>query len=408
MSKHSKSELLVGLDIGTSQVTAVVGTVDDDKNVNIIGYGRSVSKGLKRGAVVNIDATVQSIRSAVEAAEIMAGCQVNSVYTSMADANVQGLNSAGMVPVRDKEVTILDIKRVIDAAKTFALSDEQQIMHVLPQEFIIDKQDKIREPLGMSGVRLEAKVHMIMGSKMAIENVAKCVKRCGLQVTDIILGQLAASYAVLTEEEKELGVCLINIGAGTSSIVLFQNAAIEYTLVLPIAGDQVTNDLAIALRLPTQIAEKIKIEHGCAGVDYADPNHDIQVAALGNCPAQTLNQVTLAQVIEPRYEELFEIIKHSLKERHLERVARAGVVITGGGALMPGVTELAQRIFQLPIRMGAAQNAKGLSDIIDNPLYATGVGLLMYAQQQEIQNQYMKIPHKGVFSRIRNWFQGNV
>jgi cell division protein FtsA len=337
----------------------------------------------------------------------MAGCQVNSVYTSMADANVQGLNSAGMVPVQDKEVTVLDVKRVIDAAKTFALSDEQQIMHVLPQEFIIDKQDKIREPLGMSGVRLEAKVHMIMGSKTAIENVAKCVKRCGLQVTDVILGQLAASYSVLTEEEKELGVCLINIGAGTTSVVVFQNGAIHYTMVLPIAGDQVTNDLAIALRLPTQVAEKIKVEHACAQVENADPNYDIQIAAIGNCPAQTLTQSVIAEVIEPRYEELFDIIKHSLKEKQLDRVARAGVVVTGGGAVMPGLAELAEKIFQLPVRVGAAQNAKGLSDVIDNPLYATSVGLLMYAQQQQIQNSYLKTPPKGIFSRIRHWFQGN-
>lgn len=407
MTKQSKNELLVGLDIGTSQVTAVVGSVDDDRNVIIVGYGRSLSKGLKRGAVVNIDATVQSIRSAVEAAEVMAGCQVNSVYTSMADANIQGLNSAGMVPVQDKEVTVLDLKRVIDAAKTFALSDEQQIMHVLPQEFIIDKQDKIREPLGMSGVRLEAKVHMIMGSKTAIENVAKCVKRCGLQVTDVILGQLAASYSVLTEEEKELGVCLVNIGAGTTSVVLFHDGAIHYTMVLPIAGDQVTNDLAIALRLPTQVAEKIKVEHACAQVHGSDPDYDIQISALGNCPAQTLTQAMLAEVIEPRYEELFEIIKNSLKERHLERVARAGVVITGGGALMPGVAEIAQRVFQQLVRVGAGQNARGLADVINNPLYATSVGLLMYAQQQQVQNSYMKTPPKGFFSRIKNWFQGN-
>lgn len=407
MTKQIKNELLVGLDIGTSQVTAVVGSVDDEKNITIVGYGRSPSKGLKRGAVVNIDATVQSIRNAVEAAEVMAGCQVNSVYTSMADANVQGLNSAGMVPVMDKEVTVLDVKRVIDAAKTFALSDEQQIMHVLPQEFIIDKQDKIREPLGMSGVRLEAKVHMIMGSKTAIDNVAKCVKRCGLQVTDIILGQLAASYSVLTEEEKELGVCLINIGAGTTSVVVFQNGAIHYTMVLPIAGDQVTNDLAIALRLPTQVAEKIKVEHACAQVEYADSDYTVEVAALGNCPAQTLTQSGLAEVIEPRYEELFEIIKHSLKEKHLEHVARAGVVVTGGGALIPGLVELAERIFQLPVRIGTAQNARGLSEVVDNPLYATSVGLLMYAQQQHIQNSYMKAPPKGIVSRIKSWFQGN-
>ena len=407
MTKQQRNELLVGLDIGTSQVTAVVGSVDEDKNITIVGYGRSPSKGLKRGAVVNIDATVQAIRAAVEAAEVMAGCQVNSVYTSMADASVQGLNSAGMVPVQDKEVTVSDLKRVIDAAKTFALSDEQQIMHVLPQEFIIDKQNKIREPLGMSGVRLEAKVHMIMGTKTAIENVAKCVKRCGLQVNDVILSQLAASYSVLTEEEKELGVCLINIGAGTTSVALFHNGSIHYTMVLPIAGDQVTNDLAIALRLPTQVAEKIKVDHGCAQVHAADPNYDIQISALGNCPAQTLTQLALAEVIEPRYEELFEIIRNSLQQQQFERVARAGIVITGGGALIPGVAEIAQRVFEQPVRVGAGQNVRGLSDVVDNPLYATGVGLLMYAQQQQVKNSYMKAPPKGIFSRVRNWFQGN-
>lgn len=410
MVKNSNNGLMVGLDIGTSRVTAVVGSLDVDGKMNILGYGQSPSKGLNRGVVVNIDATVQSIRNAVEAAEVMTGCQINCAYTGIADGNVRGLNSEGMVPIKDREVTLQDVHRVMDAAKTMAIPDDQKIMHILPQEFRVDKQDNIREPLGMSGVRLEAKVHMITGANSAMENISKCVKRCGLQVNDIILDQLAASDSVLTDEEKELGVCLIDIGAGTTDVVVFQRGAIRQTMVLPVAGDQVTNDIAVALRLPTQTAEQIKIQHACAMQDLADSVHPIEVPALGNCPAQTLTQSELAEVIGPRYEELFEIINQALRDQHLEGAIGAGIVMTGGASMVSGVTNVAEQIFQVPVRVGAPQNAKGNLEVVNNPTFATSVGLLMYAAKQEKQSQQIKLPREGVtgiFSKIKHWFQGN-
>lgn len=409
MSKNNR-ELMVGLDIGTSNVTAVVGDVDVDGKINIVGFGRAPTHGLKRGVVVNIDATVQSIRQAVESAEVMAGCQINTAYAGMADGQVLAMNSQGMVPIKEGEVTPLDVHNVIDAAKTVAIPADRQILHILPQEFIIDQQDKIREPLGMSGVRLEAKVHMITGATSAMQNIAKSIKRCGLQVKDIILDQLASSSAVLTEEEKELGVCLVDIGAGTTDIMVIVGGAIQHSSVLPVGGDQVTNDLAIALRMPTQTAEKVKLEHACALEYLADPNYSVEVAAVGNCPAQTLTQVEMAQVVGPRYQEIFELIQSELREKGLEDLINAGVVITGGATQMPGVLELAQHLFDRPVRVGVPQNAGGLEEVIHDPSFATSVGLLMYAKQQRQERQNVRFSNEGVsgiWAKIKHWFQGN-
>lgn len=410
MKKKDERELMVGLDIGTSKVAAVVGEFDDQGRLNIMGYGMAKSQGLNRGTVVNIDSTVQSIRKAIEEAEIMAGCQINNTYTGIADRHITSINSEGMVPIRDREVTMADVHRVMDAAKTVALPPDQQILHILPKEFKIDNEDKIREPLGMSGVRLEAKVHMITGAISAAQNIAKCVKRCGLQVNDIILDQLAASCALLTDDEKELGVCLIDIGAGKTNVLVFAQGAIQYACVIPVGGDQVTNDIAIAFRMPSHQAEKIKISYGQTLQSFADANLLIEVAGLANRPAQTLSQLQLASVIQPRYEEILEWVREELQKRHLDKVLNAGIVLTGGAAQTAGMMELTESYFNTSVRLGVPQRTIGLQDILTNPIYATSIGLLMYAEQQKRSARTTRPRHegvKGVFGRIKNWVQGN-
>lgn len=410
MVKENNQDLMVGLDVGCSHITAVVGCVDQDGEMNIVGYGQAPSTGLNRGSVVNIDSTVSAIRQAIEAAEVMAGCQINSTYTAMADSFVRGMNSEGMVPIREKEVTLHDVYQVMDAAKTIAIPQDQRIMHILPQEFMVDKQGNIREPLGMSGVRLEAKVHMITGANSTIENIDKCVRRCGLQVNDIILKQLAASYSVLSEEEKEQGVCLIDIGAGTTNVAVFQKGAICHTQVLPVGGNQVSSDIAIAMRLPTQTAENIKVQHACAVAEAISHDRVVQVEALGNCPAHTVSLSELAQVVQARYEELFELIRDSLAQSGLLNHLKAGVVLTGGAAQVQYLPELAQHIFNVSARLGLPQHIKGLSDVANNPQFSTSVGLLLYACHQEKQQKQFKKPSpgvKGFIAKIKQWFQGN-
>ena len=410
MPKKSDNNLIVGLDIGTSKVVAIVADVLPDGKIDIVGIGSHPSRGMKKGVVVNIDATVQSVQRAVEEAELMAGCQIHSVYTGIAGSHIRSLNSHGIVAIRDREVAKADVDRVIDAAKAVAIPADQKILHILPQEFIIDHQEGIREPVGMSGVRLEAKIHMVTGAVSAAQNIVNCIRRCGLDVDDMILEQLASSYATLTEDEKQLGVCMIDIGGGTTDIAVFADGAIRHTAVIPIAGDQVTNDIAVALRTPTQSAENIKIHHACALREMADINHLVDVPRVGERHGQQLSQADLAEVVEPRYDELFSLVQAELRRTGLEELLGSGIVLTGGSAKMPGALELGEDIFQLPVRLGLPRNVSGMQDVINNPIFSTGIGLLLYGYQMQSQSERRFAPGqgiRGIVGRIKNWFQGN-
>jgi cell division protein FtsA len=410
VSKKGEKNLIVGLDIGTSKVVAIVGEVTPENEIEVIGIGSHPSRGLKKGVVVNIESTVQSIQRAVEEAELMAGCQIHSVYAGIAGSHIRSLNSHGIVAIRDKEVTNADVERVIDAARAVAIPADQRILHILPQEFIIDNQEGIREPIGMSGVRLEAKVHMVTGAVSAAQNIIKCVRRCGLEVDDIILEQLASSYAVLTDDEKELGVCLVDIGGGTTDIAVFTEGAIRHTAVIPIAGDQVTNDIAVALRTPTQHAEEIKIKYACALTQLASPDESIEVPSVGERPARRLARQTLAEVVEPRYEELFTLVQAELRRSGFEDLCAAGIVLTGGSAKMEGVVELSEEIFHMPVRLGLPQYVAGLVDVVKNPIFSTGVGLLLFGYHNRAMREAevrMSGGFRSVMKKMRSWFQGN-
>jgi len=415
MSKRNERDLIVGLDIGTSKVVAIVAAPNldagpKDNALDIIGIGSHPARGMKKGVVVNIESTVQSIQRAVEEAELMAGCQIHSVYAGIAGSHIRSLNSHGTVAIRDKEVTAGDIERVLDAAKAVHFPGDQQLLHVLPQEFIIDNQEGIREPVGMSGVRLEAKVHLITGAVSAAQNISKCIERCGLTVDGIILEQMASSYSVLEQDEKELGVCLVDIGGGTTDIAVFLDGAIRHTAVIPIAGDQVTNDIAVALRTPTQYADEIKMKYACALTQLAREDETIEVPSVGDRPPRQLARQTLAEVVEPRYEELLMLVQAELRRSGFEELLAAGVVLTGGSSKMEGVVELAEEVFHLPVRLGLPQHVGGLVDVIRNPIHATGVGLLLFGNKGELESQGEKRPTSdfgGMLARMKSWFQGN-
>jgi cell division protein FtsA len=406
MTKKMDKNLIVGLDIGTSKVVAIVGEISGDE-IEIIGLGSSRSRGLKKGVVVNIESTVHSIQRAVEEAELMAGCEIHSVYAGIAGSHIRSLNSHGIVAIRDHEVAMGDVDRVIDAARAVAIPADQKILHILPQEFVIDHQEGVKEPIGMSGVRLEAKVHMVTGAVSAAQNIIKCVRRCGLEVDDVILEQLASSYAVLTEDEKELGICLVDVGGGTTDIAVFTDGAIHHTAVIPIAGDQVTNDIAVALRTPTQHAEDIKVQYACALTQLAHPEETIDVPSVGERPSRRLSRQTLAEVVEPRYEELFTLVQAELRRSGFEDLIAAGVVLTGGSSKMEGVVELAEEIFHMPVRLGMPQHVSGLVDVVKNPIYSTGVGLLLFGRKQMQEGFSSLKASGGLLERMKSWFQGN-
>ena len=412
MLKKGERDLIVGLDIGTSKVVAIVGEIRPDGAINVVGLGSHPSRGLKKGVVVNIESTVQSIQRAIEEAELMAGCQIHSVYAGIAGSHIRSLNSHGIVAIRDQEVTANDVERVLDAARAVAIPADQKILHVLPQEFVIDKQEGIKEPVGMSGVRLEAKVHLVTGAVSAAQNIVKCVRRCGLEVDDIILEQLASSYSVLTEDEKDLGVCLVDIGGGTTDIAIFTEGSIRHTAVIPIAGDQVTNDIAVALRTPTQYAEEIKLKYACALTQLAMADETIEVPSVGERPPRRLARQTLAEVVEPRYEELLGLVQAELRRSGFEELIAAGVVLTGGSAKMEGVIELAEEIFHMPVRLGSPQHVTGLVDVVRNPIYATGVGLLLFGcKHRNDQSGSVKVGSggvKSVWARMKSWFKGSL
>lgn len=407
MTKKMDKNLIVGLDIGTSKVVAIVGEISSEDDIEIIGLGSSRSRGLKKGVVVNIESTVHSIQRAIEEAELMAGCEIHSVFAGIAGSHIRSLNSHGIVAIRDHEVAMSDVDRVIDAARAVAIPADQKILHILPQEFVIDHQEGIKEPIGMSGVRLEAKVHIVTGAVSAAQNIIKCVRRCGLEVDDVILEQLASSYAVLTEDEKELGICLVDIGGGTTDIAVFTDGAIHHTAVIPIAGNQVTNDIAVALRTPTQHAEDIKVQYACALIQLANPEETIDVPGVGERPSRRLARQTLAEVVEPRYEELFTFVQAELRRSGFEDLIAAGIVMTGGSSKMEGVIELAEEIFHMPVRLGMPQHVSGLADVVKNPIYSTGVGLLLFGRKQ-MQGGFSPLRGSGgMWERMKSWFQGN-
>jgi cell division protein FtsA len=403
--------MIVGLDIGTSKVVAIVGELGGDGQIEIVGIGSHPSRGMKKGVVVNIESTVQSIQRAVEEAELMAGCQIHSVYVGIAGSHIRSLNSHGIVAIRDREVYSLDLERVIDAAQAVAIPADQKILHILPQEYVIDNQEGIKEPLGMSGVRLEAKVHLVTCAGNAAQNIEKCIRRCGLEVEDIILEQWASSFSVLTEDEKDLGVCLVDIGGGTTDIAIFTDGSIRHTGVIPIAGDQVTNDIAMALRTPTQYAEEIKIKYACALTQLAGADETIKVPSVGDRPPRDLSRASLAEVVEPRYDELFTLIQAELRRSGFEDMIPAGIVLTGGTSKMEGVVELAEEIFHMPVRVGSPQGVQGLTDIVRNPIYATGVGLLQYGAQHQEDGGSAAVRSgnqgESLFNRVKAWLRSN-
>ncbi|GAB1265026.1 cell division protein FtsA [Aurantivibrio infirmus] len=410
MANANDNRMIVGLDIGTSKVVAIVGEIASDGGIEIVGIGSHRSSGLKKGVVVNIESTVQSIQRAVEEAELMAGCQIHSVYAGIAGSHIRSLNSHGIVAIKDREVFAQDVDRVIDAAQAVAIPADQKILHILPQEYLIDEQEGVKEPLGMSGVRLEAKVHLVTCAVNAAQNIEKCIRRCGLEVDDVILEQLASSYAVLTEDEKELGVCMVDIGGGTTDIAIFTEGAIRHTGVIPIAGDQVTNDIAMALRTPTPHADEIKIKYACALAKLTGPDETIKVPSVGDRAPRDLSRQALAEVVEPRYDELFTLVQAELRRSGFEDLLAAGVVLTGGTSKMEGVIELAEEIFHMPVRLGAPTNVRGLKDIVDNPIYSTGVGLLMYGLQQQggkPSSKINKFSGNTWWEKVKAWYQGN-
>jgi cell division protein FtsA len=408
MAKENRN-LVVGLDIGTSKVVALVAEIAPDGELQVLGMGNHESRGLKKGVVVNIEATVSAIQRALEEAELMADCKIASAFTGIAGSHIRSFNSTGMVAVKDREVSTIDVERAVDTARAVNIPTDQQILHVLRQEFIIDGQEDVREPVGMSGVRLEVKVHIVTGAVSAAQNIVKCVRRCGLDVNDLILQPLASSRAVLSEDEKDLGVCLVDIGGGTTDLAIFTHGAIRHTAVIPIAGDQITNDIAMALRTPTAEAEAIKVRHGVALRQLADPNETIEVPGIGDRPPRVMSRQTLAEVIEPRAEELFSLVQQVLRESGYEELLSSGIVLTGGSATMQGMVELGEEIFHMPVRIGTPRYQGGLADVVCSPRYATAMGLLLegvsQVQQGRISKQNGSV--RAVFGRMKDWFQRN-
>lgn len=376
----SANNMIVALDIGTSKVVCLVGEILPGGRIELVGIGSHPSRGLKRGVVVNIETTVNSIQRAVEEAELMAGCKIHSVTVGIAGSHISSLNSHGIVAVREREVSDDDLERVIDAASAVAVPADQKILHILPQEYLIDNQEGIREPLGMSGVRLEARVHLVTGAINSIHNIEKCIRRCGLEVDAVVLEQLASSYSVLTEDEKDIGVCMVDIGGGTTDMAIYTSGAIRHTVVVPIAGDQVTNDISMALRTPSDKAEKIKVQYACALAKLAHPEETIKVPSVGDRPPRDLSRQTLAEVVEPRYEELFTLVLDELRRSGFEQRIAAGIVLTGGGANVEGAVELAEEVFGMPVRLAHPHGVQGMNDLLDNPKYSTAIGLLQYGR----------------------------
>ncbi|XHS78598.1 cell division protein FtsA [Burkholderiaceae bacterium UC74_6] len=408
MAKEYK-DLVVGLDIGTAKIMAVVAEVQGNGELRIAGMGVAPTQGLKRGVVVNIDATVQSIQQALKEAEMMADCKISRVYTGITGSHIRGQNSTGMVIVRDKEVTPIDVARVVETAKAINIPNDQRLLLVEPQEFVIDGQE-VKEPIGMSGGRLEVKVHIVTGAQSAAENIVKCVRRCGLEVDQLVLNPSASSLAALTSDERDLGVALVDIGAGTTDVAIFTGGSIRHTAVIPVAGDLITSDIAMALRTPTKDAEEIKVEHGVAKQLLADPADQVEVPGLGDRAPRLLSKQALAGVIEPRVEEIFSLVHQVIRESGYEELLSSGIVLAGGSALMPGMVELAEDIFLKPVRRGVPTYSGALYDMVSNPRSATVMGLLEEARlsrSRGLKAAQQAGSMKTAFGRAKDWFLGN-
>ncbi|MBI4924928.1 MAG: cell division protein FtsA [Bdellovibrio sp.] len=399
----SKKDFVVGLDIGTTKICCIVGEISEpnlNPRIDIIGIGTTPSTGLRKGVVINIDSTVESITKAIEEAELMAGVEISTVYTGIAGGHIKSFNSSGVVAIKDKEISEYDIQRVIDAAKAVAIPLDREVIHIIPQEYIIDHQDGIKDPIGMSGVRLEAKVHMVTGAVSSAQNIIRCANKAGLNVSEICLEPLASSEAVLTEDEKELGVVLVDIGGGTSDIAIFKEGAVVYTGVLAIGGNHITNDISVGLRTPLHEAEKIKIQHGCAIASQIKPDETIEVPGVGGRKSRIVNRRLLAEIIEPRVEEIFSLIQKEIMKAGFQDLLSSGIVITGGCALLEGTPELAETILEMPVKRGIPLNIGGLRDIVNSPKFATGVGLLKYGAQTGMKRKF-PIREKNIYDKVR-------
>jgi len=394
------SNVVVGLDIGTTKIAAIVGEIREH-GVDIIGIGTHPSRGLRKGNVINIEATVQAIKKAVEEAELMAGVEIQTVYTGIAGGHIKGINSHGTVAIKDKEIRDSDMRRVIDAAKAVNIPMDREVIHVLPQEYIIDGQDGIKDPLGMCGVRLEARVHIVTGAVSNAQNIIRSAQRCGLNVADIVLQPLASSEAVLTDEEKELGVALIDIGGGTTDIAVFSGGAIVHTSVLTLGGNHLTNDVAVGLRTPANEAERIKQRYGCAMISMVEKDETIEVPSVGNRPPRILSRQILTEIIEPRVEEIFELAKREIEKTGHADLLASGVVITGGSTLLDGMTELAEDVLGVPVRRGVPRGISGLVDVVKSPMFATGVGLVLYGSKH-IDSRFFKVREENVYSKVKS------
>ncbi|OGP32316.1 MAG: cell division protein FtsA [Deltaproteobacteria bacterium GWC2_42_11] len=403
-----RDNLIVGLDIGTTKICVIVGELKEDGGIEIIGIGSHPSRGLRKGVVVNIETTVQSIKRAVEEAELMAGCEINTVYTGIAGGHIKGFNSHGVIAVKDKEVTNSDIARVIEAAQAVVIPTDREVIHILPQEYIIDEQDGILEPLGMSGVRLEVKVHIVTAAVTSAQNIIKSANKAGLDVADIVLQQIASSEAVLSQDEKDLGVALIDVGGGTTDIAIYHNGTIKHTAVISLGGNQVTGDIAVGLRTPSSEAEKIKKKYGCAMVSMVQKDDMIDVPSVGGRNPRTVSRQILAEVIEPRIEELFQLVNTEIGNSGYDNIVASGIVLTGGTAALDGVAELGEQVFNMPVRRGLPEGIGGLVDVVKSPMYSTGVGLVLYGKKRLMQtpNKFGrgdKNTFNKLFSRMKEW-----
>ncbi len=409
MNKRQATEYLVSLDVGTSKVTALIGEVSQSGAVRVIGLGNAPTRGLKKGVVVNIENTVESIRRAVEAAELMANCRVRAAHVGITGSHIRSLNSVGVVPIRHREIGPRDVDAVVEAASALAIPADQQILHVIPQEFVVDGQEGILDPVGMSAVRLEAKVHMVTGTLSAAQNLYKCVERCGLTVEKLVLQHLASADAVLSPDERDLGVAVVDIGGGTTDIAVFKGGSIRHTAVVPIAGDLVTSDVAVAFRTPGQHAEQIKLKYGCALPEMVQHDPGIEVPGVGETPPRRLSRQMLAEVMRPRYEELFRYVRKELHRADVYDLIAGGVVLTGGAAQTPGILELAEEVLDVAVRLGLPHQVEGIEEVTRSPAYATSVGLLLFARQQRPTGGHLPgaagVQHW--IGKVQGWWKGH-
>tara|TARA_R110002126_G_scaffold98045_21_gene228147 strand:+ start:643 stop:1878 length:1236 start_codon:yes stop_codon:yes gene_type:complete len=409
MTKSIERDLIVGLDIGTAQIKAVVGEITPDNRLSIVGVGTHASRGMDKGGVNDLNLVVQAVQRAINEAELMADCQISSVYLGITGKHIRCQNESGMVPINDTEVTNDDVASVIHAAKSVPISAERRMLHVLPQEFSVDMQEGIKSPVGMSGVRMEAKAHIITCANDMAKNIEKCVERCGLAVDQLIFSSLASSYAVLTDDEKELGVCVVDMGGGTIDLSIYTNGALRHTAVIPVAGNQVTSDIAKIFRTPISHAEDIKVQYACALRSMVGKEESIEVPSVGGRPARSMSRHTLAEVIEPRYHELFELVLEEIRSSGLEEQIAAGLVLTGGTSKMEGAVEFAEDVFQMPVRVGQPMHVSGLKEYVQDPAYASVVGLLLYGKDVRAQQKnaaQSRDPVSSLLKKISSWFKG--